>query len=101
MDQPILICEPQCVGFQHSTFNAALLQTVLLAFPDQACVFVGQAEHLVWLRRALVYHLGAESKRLTWHELPSPDRRCRVVRWWHDVSAVTRLPRPVACAQAR
>ena len=34
MTRRILLCEPQCAGFVHVPFNAALLATVLAAWPD-------------------------------------------------------------------
>jgi glycosyltransferase involved in cell wall biosynthesis len=48
--QRIFICEPQCRGSEHADFNAALLRTVELAFPQARVWFAAEADHLRWVR---------------------------------------------------
>jgi hypothetical protein len=49
----ILVIEPQCRGFEHASFNAALLYAVRLAFPDSALVFLGDMTHLEFVNQEL------------------------------------------------
>jgi len=42
----IIICEPQCIGFEHAEFNAALLSVIKHAFPDEEIMFVAEKEHI-------------------------------------------------------
>ncbi len=50
----IVLCEPHCRGFEHAQFNAALIASIRVAFPETRLVFMGEAEHLQhvqsWLR---------------------------------------------------
>lgn len=39
---PIILCEPQCWGFEHSPFNASLLCTVLIAYPRSRVIFLAE-----------------------------------------------------------
>ncbi|MFZ4776168.1 MAG: glycosyltransferase [Terrimicrobiaceae bacterium] len=49
----ITLLEPQCRGLEHVPFNAALLRTVLLAWPDADVVFSGEPTHVANVREAL------------------------------------------------
>ncbi|MBN1589445.1 MAG: hypothetical protein JW888_08015 [Pirellulales bacterium] len=46
----VLLCEPQCWGFEHAPFNAALLSTVCLAYPSAKIVYYGEPSHLEYTR---------------------------------------------------
>ena len=46
----IVICEPQCAGFEHAVPNAALLQTAREAFPAHSLYFAAESEHLAAVR---------------------------------------------------
>lgn len=70
----IMLCEPICQGFEHATFNAALLYTVLLAYPEAQVVFLGESEHLEWVRNILAKKDGHGEQRITWQELTIPPR---------------------------
>jgi hypothetical protein len=49
----VILCEPQCCGFEHSPFNAALLDTLRLAYPSSEIVFFAEKEHISYVRREL------------------------------------------------
>jgi hypothetical protein len=42
----IIVIEPQCFGFEHAKFNAALLHTIVLAYPSAKIAFYGEQSHL-------------------------------------------------------
>jgi hypothetical protein len=42
----IIICEPQCVGFEHVEVNAALIAAIGCAFPQEEILFLAEEEHL-------------------------------------------------------
>jgi hypothetical protein len=42
----IIICEPQCVGFEHVEVNAALIAAMSCAFPQEEILFLAEKEHL-------------------------------------------------------
>jgi len=68
----IVVCEPQCWGFEHALFNAALLNTVLLAYPEARVYYLGEAGHLEWVRA----YLGRASEeclgRVEWRAIDIP-----------------------------
>jgi len=42
----IIVCEPQCIGFEHSQVNAALLAVIKSAFPTERVLFLAESTHL-------------------------------------------------------
>lgn len=74
MTRRILLCEPQCAGFVHVPFNAALLATVLAAWPDTEMTFLGEAEHLQRVREYLEMHGCAAAERVSWAPIDVPVR---------------------------
>jgi hypothetical protein len=42
----IIICEPQCVGFEHVEVNAALIAAMRYALPQEEILFLAEKEHL-------------------------------------------------------
>ena len=78
MNGQIILCEPQCLGFEHSNFNAALLYTVLLAYPDAQATFMGEKEHLSWVRKALAQEVQVDEPRIKWQESAMPPRELGV-----------------------
>ncbi len=71
----IVVCEPQCWGFEHALFNAALLKTVLLAYPEATVFYAGEKEHLGWVETYMRRVSPAELLRVEWREItiPKPD----------------------------
>src|SRR5215469_12360014 len=95
--ESIILCEPQCWGFEHSAFNAALLQTVLIAYPDAQLVFMGEPEHLASAREVLARQGCPPHERVRWQEIRIPPRtlagwrRLRSeVAWCRQVLTATR-----------
>ena len=43
----IIICEPQCIGFEHVEFNAALITLIQYAYPNKKILFLSESEHLL------------------------------------------------------
>lgn len=74
MNEQVILCEPQCFGFEHSSFNAALLYTTLLAYPDTRVTFMGEREHLVWVRQVLAREAQVDERRVKWQEIVIPPR---------------------------
>jgi len=70
----IILCEPQCWGFEHAPFNAALLRTVLLAFPEARVAFMGEKEHLTCVRNLPPGNGRVEDPRVEWREITIPPR---------------------------
>lgn len=73
----ILVCEPQCRGFEHAPFNAALLQTLHAAWPEACLAFLSEAEHGQWVRQALEQTGGSSLARTVWEEIQVPPESLR------------------------
>ena len=52
----ILICEPQCWGFEHARVNAGLISIVSNAFPHEDTTFLAEREHLEIVEKILKEH---------------------------------------------
>lgn len=74
MNEQVILCEPQCFGFEHSSLNAALLYTVLLAYPDAQVTFMGESEHLVWVGKVLSREAEVDERQVKWQEIVIPQR---------------------------
>ena len=83
MRQEIVLCEPECPGFVHVPFNTSLLHTVLLAYPDDRILFLGEQEHIQWVRNTLAHIAPAETDRVTWETIPIPP---------HGLTKLQRMP---------
>lgn len=70
----VILCEPQCWGFEHASFNAALLCTLLLAFPEATVSFLGERTHLAWVKSILTSFARSGLERITWETLSIPTR---------------------------
>jgi len=49
----IILCEPQCEGFEHVEFNSALLEVVKKAFPSDTLLFLSEKKHLEFVQNKL------------------------------------------------
>jgi hypothetical protein len=49
----IVVVDPVCTGCEHVAYNAGLLETIRMAYPDEPLVFWGESEHLRQVRGAL------------------------------------------------
>jgi hypothetical protein len=101
-----VVYDPVCHGSEHAPFNAALLATVLAAFPGEPAAFFGEAEHSTAVRALLDPALAAT---IAWNPLTIAPRGARTVadrlpHEWRVVSRVLRAggrastPRLIACA---
>jgi hypothetical protein len=48
-----VICEAQCLGFEHVKVNAAFALTMCLAFPEKRFLFLGEGAHLQLIKAEL------------------------------------------------
>jgi hypothetical protein len=70
----ILLCEPQCWGFEHSSVNAALLTALASACPDHRLVFLGEGSHIHSVRGVLKARSRVNGARVQWREIAIPPR---------------------------
>ena len=94
MQSGVIVSEPRCRGFVHANFNAALLSTVLLGYPESPVTFAGEREHSEFVRAALTAHYPDLAPRVSWLEVAvpakKPSRRARLAeeeRWCDAVTA--------------
>ncbi|NPV51771.1 MAG: glycosyltransferase [Candidatus Methanofastidiosum sp.] len=66
----IIICEPQCVGFEHSEFNAALITVTKYAFPNEKIMFMAEKDHLSLVKETL----DSNSVNVEYMEIKAPPR---------------------------
>lgn len=52
----IVLCEPQCVGFEHREVNSALIAVISEAFPEEELLFLAEERHLEQVRDQLEQH---------------------------------------------
>lgn len=71
-DDLICVVEPQCGGFEHAHFNAALLATMRWAYPEAQVVFLAEREHWEWVRSMLERFDGPALHRIEWQESAIP-----------------------------
>jgi hypothetical protein len=67
--EKILIVEPQCWDLEHASFNAALLASVLSAYPDDEVVFMGEECHLRNVRVAITKYAPRDAARVEWRPI--------------------------------
>lgn len=84
MNNRIILCEPEQWGFTHSVYNAALLETVLLAYPETAVVFMAESEHLEWVHKELTAASPEHDQRVTWQAIAIPRRGSGVWKVMRD-----------------
>ena len=70
----IILCEPQCAGFEHAAFNAALLCTVGAAFPDDEIVFFAETTHRREIEKVLI-STQAPPLQIDWRAAQLPTSR--------------------------
>lgn len=64
----IVICEPQCRGFEHSEVNAAMIAVINHAFENEELLFFAEKDHLSHVRSLLV----KQSIYITFKEIRIP-----------------------------
>jgi len=68
----VMVIEPQCWGFEHSVYNAALLQTVCRAYPSHEVAFCGERTHLDYVKEEL--DRAGTSDRMDFRSVNIPER---------------------------
>ncbi|NSW56912.1 MAG: hypothetical protein HPY44_12945 [Armatimonadetes bacterium] len=81
--ETVVLVEPERRNQEHASFNAALLEAVLLAYPEEEVLFLAQEAHLQWARRAYETSLGPISSRVRWQEIQIAPK---------DFGGIRRLP---------
>lgn len=66
----IIICEPQCVGFEHYEFNAALITVTKYAFTNETVMFMAEKDHLSLVKKIL----DSNSVEVEYMEIKVPPR---------------------------
>jgi hypothetical protein len=79
--RPIAVVEPQMEEIFHAPFNAALLHTVVLAYPDVPLSFRAFASHIEAVRGILADHAPALAERIEWRVIPALSARSILARW--------------------
>ena len=69
-----LVCEPIAWGMEHVPFNAALLRTICLAFPNDKVSFYAENDHAKFVREQIGEELEAA---IVWRELALPARHSK------------------------
>ncbi len=70
----IILCEPLCHGFEHSTGNAALLETVFSAYPNDCITFMAEDEHIEWVKTKLRSQKSDCMQQVNWKSISIPPR---------------------------
>ena len=77
MNGQVYILEPICNEFEHVQFNAPLVLSVLLAYPDATVRFIASASHCDHVRAALERHFPEALARVEWNTITIPGRTLR------------------------
>lgn len=73
----IIICEPQCIGFEHAEFNASLIKIVQHAYPNKKILFLSESEHLRYVKNILE----TNNEKIKFMEIKIPPRRFNLKRF--------------------
>src|SRR5688572_18277636 len=88
----IVVCEPQCRGFEHAMFNAALLRMIAFAYPEGPLDFLAEPDHLREVRKCLEAFGTGIAERIRWREMEIPPAE-RGVYWGRFMRATYRAAR--------
>ncbi len=91
MSRRIAVVEPQMDGIFHASFNAALLHTVALAYPDASISFRAFPEHLHIVRGILEPYAPEQVQRIEWRATPPPPSASLLARWRHSGRALREI----------
>ncbi|MFH1390641.1 MAG: hypothetical protein ABIH56_07995 [Candidatus Margulisiibacteriota bacterium] len=79
----ILVCEPNCVGFEHAEVNAALIAAIRGAYPAEPITFAAETGQIGQVRARLEQH---GIKEVVFQELSvQPRRRREILRLLPDL----------------
>jgi hypothetical protein len=69
-----IVCEPIALGMEHVPFNASLLKTICIAFPNDEVSFYAENDHAKFVQE----QIGEELKAvINWRELALPARHSK------------------------
>ena len=77
----ICVVEPQMEGVFHAAFNAALLHTVVLAYPDARVSFYAMPLHALAVKEVLQEHAPDVLARIAWQAVPPPANQGTATRF--------------------
>ena len=69
-----VVCEPVAMGMEHVPFNAALLKTISLAFPNERIRFYGEQSHARFIQEQIG---DSFSTGIEWNDLILPERNAK------------------------
>lgn len=62
----IIVYEPVCHGLMHVPYNAGLLESICIAYPDKKISFYGEESHLRFVRAQVEYRF---SSTISWNNI--------------------------------
>jgi len=77
MTGQVYILEPICQEFEHAQFNAPLVLSILLAYPDATVRFIASASHCDHVRAELDRYFPEAGSRVEWNTITIPERTLR------------------------
>jgi len=84
----IVVCEPQCSGFEHAEVNAALLAVLKQAFPGQRTLFLAERDHIARVGEALRRHA---VEGIEFQPICLPRQRGYVIRFVRELGLCKRV----------
>lgn len=82
----IILCEPQCVGFEHCQVNSAFTAVIHEAFPGEELLFLAEGGHLEQVRNQLKQH----NVEITYRQISVPKRSLSSLGRYDRDSALVR-----------
>lgn len=65
----VIVIDPMIKGDVHLPFNAALLASLISAFPKVSITFAGQSSHVELVRSYLLENISGDQKNIQWKEI--------------------------------
>lgn len=100
-DRPVVVVEPQFKGAVHASFNAGLLLTAHLAFPQAPIVFLGDRDQVRWVRDALGHLAPDAAPEVEWGVIQVPGALRRLGRIRRTLAEVGGFLRALGRARRR
>ena len=74
MKGQIVLVEPQCRGFAHAMFNAAIIECFITSYPDADIIFMAEPVHLQVVQEAFASYSIHQKKAPHWVKMEIPKR---------------------------
>lgn len=94
MSRHIAVVEPQMEGIFHAPFNAALLHSIALAYPEATLSFRAFPSHLQVVQSILQQHAPGLLDRIQWRPSEPPATTSLLARWRHGSRAMREILAP-------